>query len=292
MTNPFFSIIIPTFNSEKTIYRCLESILSQSFSNFEVLIIDGESSDETISIAKFFKDAPIKIFSEKDTGIYDAMNKGIRFAKGKWLYFLGANDELFNEYVLQNVANKIRDTDAEFIYGNVRIIGRVPEINEGIYDGMFDIKKLFKKNICHQSIFYAETVFDKVGFFNTNYVIRADWDLNHRCFANLKVEYIAEIIAKFEWGGLSSTGGTDKYEIENIFKLKSYYQISYFDSKFRNYSWIFYYHANKAAENRMFFKAFNFLLFSYIHSNDKVLLTKSYLINIIKYVKSFFKKSH
>src|SRR5688572_23331397 len=103
MDSPMFSIIIPTLNSEAHIRRSLESVLHQSFPNFEILIVDGLSVDQTLSIVQQENDARITTYSEKDHGIYDAMNKGITLAKGKWLYFLGSDDVLYDNNVFQDV---------------------------------------------------------------------------------------------------------------------------------------------------------------------------------------------
>ena len=86
MNIPLFSIIIPTYNSEKSIEQCLKSIFSQSFDSFQVLIIDGLSTDKTIQIVEAYSqiDKRLSFFSEKDKGVYDAMNKGISKATGEW----------------------------------------------------------------------------------------------------------------------------------------------------------------------------------------------------------------
>src|SRR2546422_844446 len=104
---PIFSIILPTFNSAAQIATALESILNQTFNDFEILVLDGCSGDNTIEIAKSYKDTRIRIWSEKDEGIYDAMNKGIEKATGKWLYFLGSDDELYNNAILEKVFHKV-----------------------------------------------------------------------------------------------------------------------------------------------------------------------------------------
>src|SRR3982750_4096075 len=102
---PLLSIIIPTFNSQITIERCLESLSKQTFRDFEILVIDGGSEDNTIGLVKEKQPVlpAVTLVSEKDEGTYDAMNKGIGLSTGTWLYFLGSDDWLYNEQVLQNV---------------------------------------------------------------------------------------------------------------------------------------------------------------------------------------------
>src|SRR4249920_3431468 len=104
--NPFFSIIIPTYNSESSLNKTLDSILSQTFTDFEIILTDGVSKDDTIAIAESYNDSRLKIHSEPDKGVYDAMNKGMSLATGKWLYFIGSDDYLYNDEVLQTISQK------------------------------------------------------------------------------------------------------------------------------------------------------------------------------------------
>ena len=113
---PRLSIIIPTFNSAKTLSRCLDSVISQSFTDWEVLMMDGVSNDDTIKIASSYQDSRIQIYSEPDKGIYDAMNKGIDKAQGEWLYFLGSDDWLFNCNSLKDIfCNNINQYDVVYV---------------------------------------------------------------------------------------------------------------------------------------------------------------------------------
>src|SRR4051812_5182325 len=107
MNLPFFTIIIPVFNSEKTIDIAIGSVLNQQYTSYEVLIIDGLSKDNTLEKVRSYNDARIKIHSEKDSGIYDAMNKGIAKATGTWLMFLGSDDELHDNNVLADIHDAI-----------------------------------------------------------------------------------------------------------------------------------------------------------------------------------------
>jgi len=199
MINPFFSIIIPTFNAAKTIEKCINSILNQSFSEFEIIIADGLSTDETIHICRAFNDDRILIHVEKDKGVYDAMNKGIGFATGSWLYFLGSDDYFYHHKVLDKIKHEIdRHPNSRMIYGNVYTSADYVQK----YDG-FSFRKLLDLNICHQAIFYHRSVFNEHTY-DLKYEICADWDLNLKIFNKKNAPlYVDEIIAAYNLQGLS-----------------------------------------------------------------------------------------
>ncbi len=204
MEVPHFSIIIPTFNSAQTIRRCLDSIINQTFKNFEILIIDGFSTDETKVIVNTYQIlfAHIRWISEKDRGIYDAMNKGIFLSKGDWLYFMGSDDEIFSPNILQEVYNDVSlDQAPDVLYGNVYSI----RFN-GTYDGEFTSDKILIRNISHQAIFFNRNVLEKIGNFDLKYESCADWVHNFKWFLSKKVskKYINLTIANYADGGFSS----------------------------------------------------------------------------------------
>lgn len=213
------SIIIPTFNSGETLARALKSILIQTFTDFELLIIDGLSIDNTVNIAKGFNDERIKIYSEKDNGIYDAMNKGISIANGEWLYFLGSDDTIYDNNVLYEIYSIVTSSKYDVIYGDV-----MSSRFNGRYDGMFTIDKILKQNICHQSIFFHKNVFKKTGNFKKEYKSYADWDHNMRWFLsnNLKHKYIDIIVANYADGGFSSINNDDLFSNEKNFNYLAY----------------------------------------------------------------------
>ena len=219
MSIPFFSIIIPTYNSAKTLSACLESIVNQSFQNFELIIVDGVSADETISIVKHFKEINLNIrwVSEKDDGIYDAMNKGVKMAKGEWLYFLGSDDRLSNLNVLQKVFF-LNKEEYNVVYGNARVIGNTNWAKDGdVYDGKFDLHKLLQKNICHQAMFYHKKCFTgNAPFFKSEYKLCADWDFNFRCWAERPFLFMDLIIADFYAGGVTSSTNLDEAFFRNF----------------------------------------------------------------------------
>lgn len=208
MVSPFFSIIIPTYNSSNTILKSLESIYIQTFQNFEILIIDGLSTDRTQEIiySSNYDLSKVRFIAERDCGVYDAMNKGISQATGKWIYFLGSDDYFYSNDILEQIFFYIKNYKCDVLYGNVLIEGTTYWAeNNTIYDYEFDLKKLVKKNICHQSIFYKRDVIIGNSLkFNIKYSVCADWDFNLKLWSLAEFKYINIIIANFKVGGVSS----------------------------------------------------------------------------------------
>jgi len=215
MTTPLFSIVIPTYNSEAVIGRAIDSVLTQTFTSFEILIVDGVSSDNTLDIVRKYQDTRLRVICEKDKGVYDAMNKGLAKATGEWLYFLGSDDYLWDNEVLAKIQELLQKHDVDFIYGNVFS----PDYGEN-YDGEFDTMKLLKQNICHQAIFCKRSVFDKVGIFNIDYTAHADYDFSLKCFFNKSIRkmYVPLKIAYFAPGGVSIKMRNDLFK-QNINKI-------------------------------------------------------------------------
>lgn len=202
MTPPFFTIIVPTKNSFRTLARAIESILSQTFIHFEILVCDGASTDSTLSLVNSFLDERLRVVSKPDQGIYSAMNSGIILARGEWLYFMGGDDYLWDDKVLNDVFHHIQAANPDFVYGNVCS----PDLGDN-YDGRFDIQKLHKKNICHQAVFCKRVVFDEVGMFDTRFRVLGDHDFTIRCFyrEDILKSYFNRKIAYYGPAGASRT---------------------------------------------------------------------------------------
>lgn len=209
---------MPTYNAAATLDIALKSIIHQTFQNTEVLIVDGLSSDDTLEIAKKYqlKFPQIKIISEKDEGIYDAMNKGIGIAKGEWVYFMGSDDSLYETNTIEHFLKPEKVNNFEVLYGNV-----FSTRFSGVYDGEFTYSKLATKNICHQSIFFNKSVFKKIGNFNLKYKTHADWDHNIRWFFSSKISklYINQVVANYADCGYSSLNKDDLFNKEKNIKL-------------------------------------------------------------------------
>lgn len=203
LENVRLSIIIPTYNSGAVIGRSLNSIVCQTFTDWEVLIMDGASSDNTVPVVQSFADDRIRIYSEPDNGIYDAMNKGIQQSRGEWLYFLGSDDWLLNENVFAEVfSDDIESFDV--VYGEAEYSHLSDD-----FRGEWGRQNMFT-NRCHQAIVYKKAFLEEVGGYNTDYKIYADFDLNLKWFLNKKYhnKYIGTAIAHFSAEG-TSDGHTD-----------------------------------------------------------------------------------
>lgn len=202
----FFNIIIPVFNPSENFYSCIHSIINQSFSDWEILIIDGSNSMIVSELISKESDPRIQAIFEPDNGVYDAMNKGIRISKGQWIYFLGSDDVLYDEFVLENIYNSIKPTSLPIVYGNVKILGDTGWARDGeIYAGYFSKNRMLRKAICHQAIFYnREFLLSNNLLFDLRYPVSADWQFNLRCRRLTSFKYVDQIVALFSAGGIST----------------------------------------------------------------------------------------
>jgi len=215
------SIIIPTYNSDKTIRAALESVYMQEYQDYDVLIIDNNSSDNTVEIFKEYslKYKNIQWYSEKDNGPYDAMNKGIKLAKGEWVYFLGSDDTLLNKNTLSKIFCSELVTNNDVIYGNV-----ISSRFNGRYNFEFDQEKIFATNICHQAVFFKRDIFKRTGFFNLKYKYHSDWDHNMKWILspNIRSTYFEIDVAEYADGGYSSQTFDEVFAQDKMFNYLKY----------------------------------------------------------------------
>jgi glycosyltransferase involved in cell wall biosynthesis len=270
----FFSIIIPTFNSASVISQCLTSICEQTFSNYEIIIQDGCSTDGIDTVvedicAKYSRN--IIFVQEPDNGIYDAMNKAMKKAAGQWLLFLGSDDKLFDTNVLRDAHSFIISVEADLVYGNVQLTGNALWAKDDvIYDGAFSIGKLLKKNICHQSIFYSRQIINKVGNYNTDYRICADWDYNLHCFAVGKAVFFDRIVSLFKGGGESTNVMENNFTYQvRLYKAKEHFRYSFLNKHFKVYYSFFYNEAYNFYVKKRYFKAIAFYFYYLYHRLGK-----------------------
>lgn len=200
MKQKLISIIIPTYNCARKLVATLESVLSQPRDLYEIIVVDGGSTDETLGVIEEHA-GELRFVSEADRGVYDALNKGITLATGKYLFFLGAGDRL-KEGVLELIAGRLPEDELSFVYGDAYLVRHGVRVC-----GEFSLKEFMVRNICHQAIFYERTIFDVLGVYDLKYKVYADWAFNMKCFADARVRkiYLDIVVADFEGWGISDT---------------------------------------------------------------------------------------
>jgi len=227
MLPPKITVITPTLNTGESIETALLSVATQTYQNIEHIIVDGSSNDKTLPTIRRFQKMykNIRLLTENDRGIYHAMNKGLDLCTGDWIIFLGADDSFYDENVLTDLFEQGLFQEEQVIYGNVSVVGDTFWAKDGrVYDGPFELKKLFRTNICHQCIFYPRSVIGKIGYYSETYPISADWDYNLRCYIKYKFSYTDKIIAFFKSGGVSMSGD-DTLSKDFLNNIINYFQI-------------------------------------------------------------------
>ncbi len=210
MTKPLISIIIPTYNAEKFIDDALKSIAQQTFKSIEVVIIDNFSKDKTTEIIEkcehLFK---LEFIQIHDNGIYDAMNIATRKASGKFFLFMGCDDVLHNEGVLQQTSTRLV-SDNTIYYFNTWFKSR-----DKLYDGRFTKFKLAVRNISHQAILYPANVFTYYNY-DLKCKLLADYKLNIQLFNSKKYHFCYNDYCISIYNDLGSSGKNIDIYFESI----------------------------------------------------------------------------
>ena len=216
------SIITVVWNNAKTIKDAINSVLNQSYKDIEYIVIDGSSTDGTIEIVQSYGDK-IKFISEKDNGLYDAMNKGIRMATGDVVGILNSDDFYASDKILQIVADEFLKGNIDSVYANLEYIDandpkrvirywRSKKYQEGLFRSGW--------HPAHPTFFVKKEIYEKYGVFDLSFKIAADYELMLRFFEKCKItsSYVDEVFVKMRIGGESNRS------IKNIIKanMESY----------------------------------------------------------------------
>lgn len=210
MNKPKFSIITVCFNSEKTIEDTLLSVISQTYSNIEYIVIDGKSTDETLAIINKYKDNIATIVSEKDNGFYDAINTGINYATGEYVAILNSDDFYLSTTVIEDIVNLFIKSNADAVYGDLQYVDRFDTntitrnwISKNYVEGMF-YKGWMPP---HPAFFVKKSCYDKFGKFNLQLKSAADYELMLRFIHvnKIKVAYLPQVLIKMRVGGMSNS---------------------------------------------------------------------------------------
>jgi glycosyltransferase involved in cell wall biosynthesis len=209
------SIITVCFNSDKTIEDTLQSVSAQNYSNIEYIVIDGGSKDSTNElISKYSSTVSIHI-SERDAGLYDAMNKGISLASGDIIGILNSDDVFFNDSVIQDVVNTLGSSDG--VYADVGFYDQNLQNKSRHYSSAGFVKHKFARGFmpAHPSCYLKKEVYERVGRYDLQYKIASDYDLLLRVFhlPNTSYTYLPQELVKMRVGGLSTSGLMSNYTL-------------------------------------------------------------------------------
>lgn len=208
------TIITVTYNSESTINDTIISVLNQSYNDIEYIIVDGCSKDRTVDIIKEYEPkfkGRLKWISEKDKGIYDAMNKGIRMATGDIIGILNSDDFFTSDDVISTVNETFEKYNSDAIYGDIHFVND-DNLNKIV---RYYSSKIFRRGLmrfgfmpAHPSFYIKKECFDKFGLYNTSYKIAADFEFLLRTIfiGKIKTQYIAKDFVTMRTGGASTSG--------------------------------------------------------------------------------------
>jgi len=204
------SIITIVYNRVSCITNCIESVLNQTYSNIEYLVIDGGSTDGTQQKIEHYKDRIEYYISEKDEGIFDALNKGIKNATGDVIGILNSDDFYYQPDTIKNVIEAFQSSGADLVYAKGLFVDKEnPEKVKRMYPS-----KPFRKRFLyfgwiplHTTIFVRQEIFKKYGLYNPGYSIASDYEISLRWFKNdgIKKIFLNEWVVKMRLGGLSTS---------------------------------------------------------------------------------------
>ena len=209
--NKKISIITAVYNRQETIGRSLQSIKDQTYENTEIVLIDGASTDNTKEIAKKYITEKDMFLSEPDSGIYDALNKGLKFSSGDVIGFLHSDDFYSDSKVISKVMDIFLNEDVDVVYGDICFF---KSNNPQKVVRKYNSCNLSRKNLAwgkmpaHPAIFIRKKIYDSIGAFNLNYKIAADYEFLCRLvkYRNLKAKYLSIEMIKMQLGGASTAG--------------------------------------------------------------------------------------
>lgn len=242
---PKISIITPNYNGAKYLEESILSVINQNYPNIEYIIIDGGSTDNSIEIIKKYKQYITYWVSEKDKGIYDAMNKGINVANGDYLYFMGSDDRLESNILNQLFLDENQITKYYLIYGKIK--NNITQSDFGDEINMNNINSGF--SVHHQACFFSKILFEKFGNYDIKYKIAAD---SHFIIKSISLEnylFVNKIIASFNPCGISSTKDDWNFSKDYCRIVRKYIGID-------------------INEKEYFIKLANFYFFNFIYKGD------------------------
>lgn len=222
MERPFFSVIVVAYNAEELIAPTVRSVLQQSFQDYEIIVKDACSTDKTLE--KVPQDPRVRVYSTKDSGIYDGMNEAVRYATGKFCTFLNCGDTFYDSYVLEKIYATAKDCapDNTILYG---------DCCRGAYyvkqPGKITPFYLYRTPLNHQSMFFGTELFAKYGEYDAELKIAADYEFTTRAYkAGVGFVYCPVTVCHYLGGGVSESKKGEQIKKRDYEKIYSKYYTS------------------------------------------------------------------
>jgi glycosyltransferase involved in cell wall biosynthesis len=207
MTRPKISLITAVYNNASTLEATLTSIVSQKYENLEYIIVDGGSTDGSQDILKKYSRLVTTLISEKDSGIYDALNKGIKASTGDIVGFLNADDHFASDTVLKTIAEAFEDPGVSGLYSDLDYISSSGTVIRHWQSRAFNEHMLLEGWMPpHPTLYLRKSIYDQVGLFDLQYKIASDYDMVLRVFTlpNAHFHYLPMVTVKMRVGGASN----------------------------------------------------------------------------------------
>ncbi len=231
------SVITVCYNSKNTIENTIKSVLGQTYSNIEYIVIDGDSTDGTQNIIEKYRDRIAYYISEPDDGMYNAMNKAIKTATGDWIFILNSDDNFIDKNVVETIAQILENFKGDLLVGDIFLDHKTdPKLHNRILSNKnLNIMTAYYTALYQQAMFYNRELFEKYGYFDEKFRLSADLDWFYRFHKKLKIKYIPHVFCKFLIGGRSNNKEFAQIAIKERNILKNTYLINW---QMNFYEWL------------------------------------------------------
>ena len=217
---PLISIIVAVFNGTPTLQQCIDSVAQQTWPNRELIVIDGGSEDGTVELLNANREKIAYWISEPDRGIFNAWNKGLSHAKGEWICFLGADDYLWDERVLERMAAQLEKvpSDIRVAYGQIMLLSAEGQQLHAVGAPWQEAKELFRQymSIPHPAVMHRRSLFERHGKFDESFRIAGDYELLLRELKSADARFIPDIIV----AGMRQGGGISSDPLNSVSVLR------------------------------------------------------------------------
>lgn len=198
---PLVTVVTPTFNAEDCLQACIDSVRAQDCPGVEHIVVDGGSRDGTVELARA---AGLRHVSERDAGIYDAMSKGVRLARGEYVHILNADDRYSGPRSLSRLIAALREGDHDLVHARARQVRADGSVVREFGRHVPRARLMRKMVVAHPTVVVRRSVYERLGTFSVGFRIAADHEWVLRVWDRLKIAYVPEALVEMQVGGVST----------------------------------------------------------------------------------------